>query len=605
MGERLGKSIEIVLLVIILTGSSFLSFGAALHESAIMDELAHIPAGYSYVKYLDFRLNPEHPPLIKALSAVPLLTLDLNFPLESDAWKKDVNGQWDAGSKFLYESGNDPDQILRAIRVFPIVLTMLTTLLIYIWSKELLGKFWSLLPPLLFAFSPTVLAHGHYVTTDVGAAFGLILSTYFFVKFLLHQSNKNLIISGITLGIAELTKFSMVLLIPYFLIIAFVFYLAGILRKENGHKLWHYIKSLFLIFVIALIVIYSVYFVFTLNYPIDRQVNDTTAILQSFSPKFLADANIYLSGNRVLRPLGEYFLGVLMVLQRSSGGNTNYFLGEVGAAGSHLYFPIVFLLKEPLPYLILILFSLALSFKNIWKKVRDGLSGIFSQLLNYLGTHFSEFALLTFFVIYWAYSIKSPLNIGFRHLMPTLPLLYILVSCGLKSWFSLGTKKILKSSFLALMLVWGAGEVAISSPYFLSYFNEVGGGTWGGYKYATDSNYDWGQDLKQLQKIVEENNIKKIAVDYFGAGNPKYYLGQDTAEYWWSALGNPKEEGIEWLAVSINTLQGAIQKTAAGFERKPEDGYEWLIKMRPPEKGFGQVPKPDFRAGTSIFVYHL
>ena len=40
-------------------------------ESAIMDEVAHIPAGYSYLTQRDMRLNPEHPPLLKDLSAIP------------------------------------------------------------------------------------------------------------------------------------------------------------------------------------------------------------------------------------------------------------------------------------------------------------------------------------------------------------------------------------------------------------------------------------------------------------------------------------------------------------------------------------------------------
>ena len=112
-----------------------------------------------------------------------------------------------------------------------------------------------------------------------------------------------------------------------------------------------------------------------------------------------------------------------------------------------------------------------------------------------------------------------------------------------------------------------------------------------------DSNYDWGQDLKRLEKFVEKNKIDKIAVDYFGGGNPKYYL-KNKAVYWWSAKGNPKEEGIEYLAVSINTLQGAFGKLHPGQFRKPEDEYQWLKALKNPYQ-------PDFKAGTSIFIYKL
>ncbi len=139
-------------------------------------------------------------------------------------------------------------------------------------------------------------------------------------------------------------------------------------------------------------------------------------------------------------------------------------------------------------------------------------------------------------------------------------------------------------------------EVAIISPNYLSDFNEFVG-TANGYKYVTDSNYDWGQDLYRLRDFVEKNHIQKIAVDYFGGGSPKYTLG-DKEENWWSARGNPKDADIEWLAVSVNTLSGALGKPLPDFTRKPEDEYRWLQAIRDPYA-------PDARAGYSIFIYKL
>ncbi|GAH87822.1 unnamed protein product, partial [marine sediment metagenome] len=60
-------------------------------DSATMDEVAHLPAGYSYLTQKDYRLNPEHPPLLKDLAAIPLLFIkDINFPSDIKAWKEDV-----------------------------------------------------------------------------------------------------------------------------------------------------------------------------------------------------------------------------------------------------------------------------------------------------------------------------------------------------------------------------------------------------------------------------------------------------------------------------------------------------------------------------------
>ncbi len=93
-------------------------------------------------------------------------------------------------------------------------------------------------------------------------------------------------------------------------------------------------------------------------------------------------------------------------------------------------------------------------------------------------------------------------------------------------------------------------------------------------------------------------------MDYFGGGSPSYSLATKEVD-WWSAKGNPADQGIHWLAVSVNTLEGAIQPLAPGQVRNASDTYSWLTALRPPAPGMGNVPQPDYRAGTSIFIYHL
>jgi len=171
----------------------------------------------------------------------------------------------------------------------------------------------------------------------------------------------------------------------------------------------------------------------------------------------------------------------------------------------------------------------------------------------------------------------------------------------------------IKYIFLILLLAWLLLETLFVAPHFLSYFNELGGGVWDGYHFVTDSNYDWGQDLLRLQAWAGENpQVDKIAVDYFGGGNPEYYL-PGKAVPWSSSMGNPADHGIHWLAVSVNTLEGAIQPLAPGNTRNASDTYAWLTALRPPADAtgtwlggtMGNVPTPDARAGTSIFIYHL
>src|SRR5579863_3886820 len=98
MFKRTSSCLALWALALIAVASFSLMFYASRTDSAIDDELAHIPAGYGYVHNLDYRLNPEHPPLIKALAMLPVLFLNPVYPTDSNAWSTEVNGEWDMGT---------------------------------------------------------------------------------------------------------------------------------------------------------------------------------------------------------------------------------------------------------------------------------------------------------------------------------------------------------------------------------------------------------------------------------------------------------------------------------------------------------------------------
>jgi len=655
MFRKLSSSIAKWMLVLICVASFSLMLWAARTDSAIDDELAHIPAGYGYVHNLSYDLNPEHPPLVKALAMLPVLFLHPDFPTQSAAWTTAVNGEWSMGSQFLYGTTaagqpiNNANEIIQTARIMPILLTILTILLVYFLARRVFRRlgnaadWWALLPTFLFAFDPTILAHGHYVTTDVGATFGVLLSLFFFLQFLDAPSTRNLWLAGLTFGIGQITKFSLPLVTVLFIFLTLILWTREMLRARRWS--WRGLRWLWkLILIIAIgyvFIVYPVYFLFTAHYPIAKQVSDTTEILTSFASgptpvgqlckgmRCLADLDIWAAGNPVTRPYAEYLLGLLMSLQRSDGGNIIYFLGHVVDTGGWAYFPVLFLLKEPIPTLIIIFFALVLAVWWVIKKILE--SRTFANNLHgarhYLENNFAEFSMASFIILYWGYSMHSPLNIGVRHILPTLPLMYILAAVVWKKW----TTKInfasvtsfsglarpfvlaaLKYVFLLVLFIWLALETLFAAPYFLSYFNEFGGGIWDGYHYVTDSNYDWGQDLLRLQSFVNTHpEINKIAVDYFGGGNPSYYLGAKEVN-WSPSKGDPAtpppnsaQSPIHWLAVSVNQLQGAIEPDAQGLTRNASDTYSWLTALRPPKPDMGNVPPPDYRVGTSIFVYHL
>lgn len=579
----------------------------AKNDSAIFDETAHIPAGYSYLTQHDMRLNPEHPPLIKALAAFPLLFLGLHFDTAQPYWTTDVNGQWDAGRAFLYNSGNDWNAILFWSRAPLVLLSIALGLFLFWWGKRWTGSvFGGLVAFTLAVFDPNILGHNHYVTTDVGIAAFMAFSVYFFLEFVKAPTWKNVLLGGFFLGLVHLAKFSSVLLLPLFVLVILVYPL--FLRKDalggasRIQKLGEYFGKGVLAFCVSMIVVWIAYAGFFYATPKDVAQKTIDFYFSPTDPRgsvtIVNTALETLNAHTITRPFAEYGLGVAMVFKRVAGGNGAYFMGQVSSKAFPAYFPTVFTLKETLSFLALLVCA---SFFALWRTVRSVTAPSsapfwktrLEKLSAFLTADPTSWVILAFVFLYSYISITGNLNIGFRHLFPILPFLYLFVAKQVTDALSLAMRRgqetlhnALAFTTTALLLLLIATTVW-AYPYYMSYFNPLAGGSMNGYRYATDSNADWGQDLNRLHDWVIENNIDKIHVDYFGGGDILKIVGKDRAILWWDSK-RPIEPG--WYAISVNFSQGSIYDTT----KKDEDSYRWLKDYTP----VAQV-------GTSILIYHV
>ncbi|MDP3764045.1 MAG: glycosyltransferase family 39 protein [bacterium] len=564
-----------ILAGLIITSALILAVFSVKNDSVTTDESPHVSAGYSYLTQKDMRLNPEHPPLMKDLAAIPLLFKKINFDAGHYSWQNDINGQWTFGTHFLYESGNNPDKIIFNARLAVMLIFVLLGIVVYIWAKERYGGKTGLFALFLTVFSPNIMAHGRYVTTDVAASFAFVLGTYFFVKFINNQTKKNLLFAGLAFGVAQLLKFSLIILVPLFIFTGLVYWIVS--KKISFSRL---ILSLVAIFTIGYLLVWPVYQFHVWKYPVERQKADTTFTLRSYPVKPLANAVIWMTDKPLLRPYAQYSLGLLMVFQRTGGGNTTYYMGDVASVAWKSYFPIIYLLKEPIPILALIALAvISVLPRNKWR---------WSSIKFWISNNFTEFVWLTFIVIYWGLSIKGNLNIGVRHVLPTFPFIYMLTAGQISSWVKTGLKPI-KVLVVCIFAIWLGMETLSTYPYYLSYYNEFASGPDNGYKYAVDSNLDWGQDLKRLTNFVNENNIEKIKLDYFGGGNPEYYLGNKYERL----DANDTSQRHGWLAVSATLLQNGRATATKGFQGDTTF-YKWLNDYEPVTK-----------IGYSIFVFKI
>jgi hypothetical protein len=594
-----------IIVAAILSVFFVISLLNAKNDSATFDEVAHIPAGFSYVEKHDMRLNPEHPPLLKDLIGFPLLFLNLNFDTNTAFWKGEFprlwdDGQWVAGKHLLYEAGNNPDQILFWSRLPIIIISVLLGLFLFMWAKELAGITAGLFTLVLYAFDPNVLGHNHFVTTDLGIAAFLTFAFYFFIRFIKNPSWKNVFIGGFFLGLANLTKFSSLIAYP---ILGLVLFLYPLIKKISHYEkedrrltlrlkeFINYLGKGAIAFAFSMAIVWILYAINTYDMPkevIDRQISFSFPT-SDYNPKSIYTNQILsiINSHDLTRPFAEYLLGVSMVFKRVAGGNGAYFLGNVSSKASAAYFPIVFVLKETIPFLALIIFALSYAFVQFIKNLKSGALGRFKRFLQ---TEVTSYTLFGFIFLYSLMSITGNLNIGFRHLFPIIPLAFILVT---KKIFEIkrGANYHARHQILIMMVVvlaWITVETSYNYPNYTSYFNESIGGSKNGYKYVTDSNTDWGQDLKRLKKFLDENpGIKKINTDYFGGGNPEYYLGEKYASWWDSK--RPVESG--WYAISANSLQTSIYDKT---NKNPDNNYAWTNNFQPVTI-----------IGDSILIYHI
>lgn len=625
MAKKISAIITNILAALLLVTMGVLLVWGARSNSATTDELAHIPAGYSYLVKQDMRLNPEHPPLVKDLAALPLLFLEISFPEEHPSWKGgqgiEPNQQWWFGSELLWRQGNPGDAMVTLARLAPIGITLLLGLALFLWSRARYGNIAGFMALSLFAFNPVFLGHGNLVTTDIAAAAGIFTATWALLSYYAKPSPPRMLCAGGALGFAFLSKFSTILLVPFFGILAIAWL---ILHSSQGEERLmkaaaKIIGGTIAIGVLALGLIYLVYAFHTWHFPQERLTNDTRFILTSFPNRAVADLTEQFTEHPITKPLSWWMVGNLMAFQRSSAGNTGYFLGEISAAGWWQYFPFVYVAKLPIPFHFLTLFALALAADRLLSSwgmkgahliaLPPTLYGFLARTGGLLRTYFVEVALILFVILYWVVSIRSPLNIGVRHLAPILPLLMFLAAGALAYWIKKGKpefseakiarsilaylrwggRALAKGTFVVALIGIAAGQVLYQGPHFLPYVNMLFGGTDNGWRYIVDSNYDWGQDMKRLRDFVDRNDISKIRVDYFGGSDAAYYLGDRFVGY------NPQREGPVqgWLAVSATFLQNGRGKPAPGF-REPTGYYRWLDQHQPVA-----------RAGKSIFIYYI
>ena len=477
-------------------------------ESLSWDEGDHIFAGYMSLKTHDYGLNPEHPPLVKMVAALPLMPLALRVPPLQNRWYK-TESYYD-GRDLIYRNGPSDggrysaNTIIFRARMFVMPFTLLLALLTFLAGKEMFGTTAGLVAMTLLAFEPSLLAHGPFVTTDATVTCMFLACIYSLYRWVKAPSLPRLLMVGLACGMALVAKHSAILLLPMMLVL-----LAGELigrwvllrRSTTGAALWrrcgfHALKlfgGLAAISALAILILWVFYGFRYAARPAGLHLDsDMEGAAHGLKP-IIAQGILFFAHHRLLPE--SYLFGLCDVINVGNWSPT-FILGKVFTHGVWYYFPVVLAIKLTLGMIGLLLIAAAAFFSGRYRPTRE------------------SFFLIVPAAIYLATAIASPLNIGIRHILPVLPFL-ILLAAGGACALARNSKRWLYA-VAALVTVHSLSSL-MAYPNYLAYANEAWGGPSQTHRYLTDSNVDWGQQLIAVKAYVDEHQIHDCWFAYFVA----------------------------------------------------------------------------------------
>jgi Dolichyl-phosphate-mannose-protein mannosyltransferase len=477
---------------------------ASSRMSQTFDEACHIFAGYRYWKNFDFGINPEHPPLVKLMAAMPLLSLHLRAPALPQGYFKGV--EFIGGRQFLY--ANDANTLLLRARLAAALLALALALTVFLAARSMWGKGPAFLALVLLVFEPNIVAHGSLVTTDMGVTFGIFLAVFCFYSFVKRSSVPWLIATGVAAGIALATKHSGILIFPILLLLGFLEWLlhCGTRRedspKDNSRKALTLAASLVAIAAIAVVVLWSTYgFRFAAR----------PAGLHMVPPLAVFAGGADSAGSPLLRGVAHwkllpesYLYGVADLLHVEGVPNPTYLLGRYYPRAQWFWFPAVFAIKSTLGFLAL---CCLLAFSPLLRQPDRRRELIFLSIPA---------------AVYFAAAIGSGINLGVRHILPVYPFLIVLVAAG--AWSLARTRRGLAVLVAACVVLHVASSLR-AFPDDIAFANELWGGPANSYRLVTDSNVDWGQGLKAMKTYLDHHGIKECWFAYFAANvaDSSYY----------------------------------------------------------------------------------
>jgi hypothetical protein len=426
--------------------SLLLAYSAAVH-SPTLNEPAHLAAGISHWQLGRFELYRVNPPFVRMVAALPVLCLGVN-----EDWSAFVEGvgarpEFVVGEKFVSANRERLKLIFWLARLACLPFSWIGAATCYLWARDLYGRPAGVLSCAIWCFEPTILGNASLLTADIGGTAMGTAACYTFWCWLQKPSWFGALTSGIVLGIAELCKTTLIVLMPLWPLIWLLYRLTQP-SKFRTQPLTREIGMLLLRILIAVYVVnlgygyegsmtplgdyHFVSHLCTGNLDDNSKVNlDTNSIAANNSPLQNRFAGSLVG--RLPVPLPRNYILGIDIQRRAFEKYTRpfYLAGEWRDTGWIYYYLYASAIKLPLP--IWLIAGLLLCFRSNLAVMRHQ-----PQMECWKGIMIRDELVLLApgFVIFIVVSLQTGINEHFRYALPAFPYFIIALSqiARLYSW---------------------------------------------------------------------------------------------------------------------------------------------------------------------------
>jgi hypothetical protein len=443
-----------------------------------IDEPWHITAGVAYLRTGEYYLNPEHPPLVKLVSALAAPSSVFHFTAPPSLHDKTEE------RKFVIETmykHNDADAIQSRVRPVMYTFNGLLLLLFALVVFRVFGGFIAL-GALLFALvDPTVAAHWPVVMTDLPVGLLSVTCVLLLVYVLRHWTWLNLSMFAIALGLALSVKHSGLISFAFAAAMGLVVLLCQFHRDLR--RTMQRICAFLLALMAAVAILWSTY---GFHYkesgqPIERFNRTLTQKMVDLrSPVWRAALTTVTRSRLLPRP---YVWGLADIVRAGMEGraHSDYDFGRLTFMERRpLLFPGYVAVKLPIPLLLLSAFGCVLVFRP-------------SQAQSRKMATMAVLALAASFLLILARSGAG--YAGVRHALTIYFSLAILAGFAVEYLVN-SPRRVIGQATLALALSACSPALTVLRPW--EYHNVLGGGTRNAFRYFRNDSVDLGQRDKEI-----------------------------------------------------------------------------------------------------------